>query len=75
MLSTLGLLVLHWMGLTTLKQHNVVVEQSQVYRYRVFALRFYLLKLSTATPHDNIEKEINNVLDKDAAFVHSDMLD
>ena len=75
MLSTLGLLVLHWMGLTTLKQHNVVVEQSQMYRARVFALRIYLRDMQRETPHHNIKKEIDDVLITDAAFVRIDLSD
>lgn len=75
MLSTLGLFILHALGLTTLSQHNVVVEQAQVYRHRVFKLRAYLKGLATDTPHSNIQGDIGNVLNQDSTTVHSDLLD
>ena len=73
MIRTLGLFLLDTIGLTTIKQHNVVVEQSQLYRWRVLALREYLHKLGAETPHDNIKKEIRDVLNKDTKTVHIDL--
>ena len=75
MIRTLGLFLLDSVGLITVHQHNVVVEQSQLYRWRVFALREYLHKLGAETPHDNIKKEIRDVLNKDTAIVYTDLLD
>lgn len=68
-------IMLSWVGLTRTCHYGEAVTRSQLLTLRVCTLRTYLVTLRKGTPHVNIQKDISDVLNKDAKTIHSDLLD
>jgi len=68
-------IMLSWLGLTRTTHYDAAVRDLQVQRMRVYHLRLYLKGLQQDTPHDNIKKEITDVLIKNRTCFHIDLLD
>jgi hypothetical protein len=63
MLSTFVDWCLHHVGCTRTVHYNSAIFAQQCYRYELTQYRKYLRSLAEATPHTNIEEEINDILD------------